>query len=352
MDEQPQPGPVEPVRSHGGGATSAAWHRTGRWGAPIDTKTNLERVLVRRPGEVRLVLRDPGCSAVGREEGVRDLPEHPGAGDPGGRGGVPRLLDRRAPSSRSSPTAPTPRCSTRPSPPHREHPPGIRRAAHAQAVQPPGPHGRVGGGARPDQRRPGGFGTGRSSTRAELEGFGIDPSQARGQWEEAIRHVVGCWTNDEYEFEGEHWSMPKRRVLPKPLQKPTRPSSVPPPAWTGTSTSARRGSGCARSRWACRHPSWSRASSTTRPASASASSRSGPSSTTRSPRSPWSTARPPRRRRTRWPGNPSSGTRQPEPGTSPVADWMAEQNQELGTYAHYGRHQEARHRGDARPDQL
>ena len=67
------------------------------------------------------------------------------------------------------------------------------------------------------------FGTGRSSTRAELEGFGIDPSQTRGQWEEAIRHVVGCWTNDEYEFEGEHWSMPKRRVLPKPLQKPHPP---------------------------------------------------------------------------------------------------------------------------------
>jgi len=35
-------------------------------------------------------------------------------------------------------------------------------------------------------------------------------------------------TNDEYEFEGEHWSMPKRRVLPKPLQKPH------PPLWGAT----------------------------------------------------------------------------------------------------------------------
>jgi alkanesulfonate monooxygenase SsuD/methylene tetrahydromethanopterin reductase-like flavin-dependent oxidoreductase (luciferase family) len=67
------------------------------------------------------------------------------------------------------------------------------------------------------------FGTGRSSTRLELEGFGLDPHDTREMWAEAIGHVVGCWTNDEYEFEGKYWSMPKRRVLPKPLQKPHPP---------------------------------------------------------------------------------------------------------------------------------
>jgi alkanesulfonate monooxygenase SsuD/methylene tetrahydromethanopterin reductase-like flavin-dependent oxidoreductase (luciferase family) len=74
------------------------------------------------------------------------------------------------------------------------------------------------------------FGTGRSSTRPELEGFGIDPRETREMWQEAIEHVVGCWTNDEYSFEGKHWSMPKRRVLPKPLQKPH------PPLWGATSS--------------------------------------------------------------------------------------------------------------------
>jgi alkanesulfonate monooxygenase SsuD/methylene tetrahydromethanopterin reductase-like flavin-dependent oxidoreductase (luciferase family) len=49
-------------------------------------------------------------------------------------------------------------------------------------------------------------------------------------WQEAIGHVVGCWTNDEYEFSGKHWSMPKRRVLPKPIQKPH------PPLWGATSS--------------------------------------------------------------------------------------------------------------------
>jgi len=74
------------------------------------------------------------------------------------------------------------------------------------------------------------FGTGRSSTRAELEGFGVDPAETRAMWQEAIGHVVGCWTNDEYEFAGRYWTMPRRRIHPKPLQKPH------PPIWGATSS--------------------------------------------------------------------------------------------------------------------
>jgi len=73
-------------------------------------------------------------------------------------------------------------------------------------------------------------GTGRSSTRLELEGFGIDPHETRQMWQEAIEHIVGCWTQDEYEFQGRYWQMPRRRVLPKPLQKPH------PPLWGATSS--------------------------------------------------------------------------------------------------------------------
>lgn len=67
------------------------------------------------------------------------------------------------------------------------------------------------------------FGTGRSATRIELEGFGVDPKDTREMWQEAITHVHGAWTNDEYEFEGKHWSMPRRRVQPKPRQDPHPP---------------------------------------------------------------------------------------------------------------------------------
>ncbi len=67
------------------------------------------------------------------------------------------------------------------------------------------------------------FGTGRSSTRAELEGFGVEPTETRQMWSEALRHIVGCWTNEQYSFEGEYWSMPPRTVLPKPIQDPHPP---------------------------------------------------------------------------------------------------------------------------------
>jgi len=74
------------------------------------------------------------------------------------------------------------------------------------------------------------FGAGRSSTRAELEGFGINPHETREMWEEALTHIVGSWTEDVHEFEGKYWQMPPRRVLPKPRQKPH------PPLWGATSS--------------------------------------------------------------------------------------------------------------------
>jgi alkanesulfonate monooxygenase SsuD/methylene tetrahydromethanopterin reductase-like flavin-dependent oxidoreductase (luciferase family) len=76
------------------------------------------------------------------------------------------------------------------------------------------------------------FGTGRSATRDELEGFGIDPLQTRDLWEEALDIVVGAWTNDTFSWQGKHFNIPARTVLPKPLQKPH------PPIWMATSSPA------------------------------------------------------------------------------------------------------------------
>lgn len=67
------------------------------------------------------------------------------------------------------------------------------------------------------------LGTGRSATRAELEGFGIDPADTRDMWKEAIEHIVGAWTNEEYAMNGKHWQSPPRPVIPKPLQQPHPP---------------------------------------------------------------------------------------------------------------------------------
>jgi alkanesulfonate monooxygenase SsuD/methylene tetrahydromethanopterin reductase-like flavin-dependent oxidoreductase (luciferase family) len=69
------------------------------------------------------------------------------------------------------------------------------------------------------------FGTGRSITLDEMLGFGIDPAQTRELWEEALDIVIGAWTNEIFQWEGKHFKIPPRHVIPKPLQKPH------PPLW-------------------------------------------------------------------------------------------------------------------------
>jgi alkanesulfonate monooxygenase SsuD/methylene tetrahydromethanopterin reductase-like flavin-dependent oxidoreductase (luciferase family) len=74
------------------------------------------------------------------------------------------------------------------------------------------------------------FATGRSATRIEMEGFGVDPGETREMWREALGHIVGAWTEEVYEMKGKHWQGPPRRVLPKPRQKPH------PPVWGATTS--------------------------------------------------------------------------------------------------------------------
>jgi alkanesulfonate monooxygenase SsuD/methylene tetrahydromethanopterin reductase-like flavin-dependent oxidoreductase (luciferase family) len=69
------------------------------------------------------------------------------------------------------------------------------------------------------------FGTGRSATQAELGGFGIDPSQTRGMWEESLRLIIQAWTSPVVEHHGTYFDQPPRTMVPKPLQQPH------PPLW-------------------------------------------------------------------------------------------------------------------------
>ena len=74
------------------------------------------------------------------------------------------------------------------------------------------------------------FGTGRSATRAELEGFGIHPNDTRELWREALEMVVGAWTEEVFQWKGKHFEMPPRRVVPKPIQRPH------PPLWVASTS--------------------------------------------------------------------------------------------------------------------
>ena len=73
------------------------------------------------------------------------------------------------------------------------------------------------------------FGTGRSASLREIEGFGIDITQTRPMWEEALEVVVGAWTNETFSWDGKYFKVPPRTVVPKPLQKPH------PPIWCAAS---------------------------------------------------------------------------------------------------------------------
>ena len=69
------------------------------------------------------------------------------------------------------------------------------------------------------------FGTGRSASAIELQGFGIDPEQTRAQWDEALHMIPKMWTQEEFSWDAPTFQMPPGNVLPKPIQKPH------PPLW-------------------------------------------------------------------------------------------------------------------------
>jgi alkanesulfonate monooxygenase SsuD/methylene tetrahydromethanopterin reductase-like flavin-dependent oxidoreductase (luciferase family) len=88
------------------------------------------------------------------------------------------------------------------------------------------------------------FGTGRSSTWAELGGFGVDPESTKSMWAEYVEAIPKMWMQERFSWHGKHFSMPERSVLPMPFQRPH------PPMWVavtspGTELDAgRRGLGC------------------------------------------------------------------------------------------------------------
>ncbi|MEM7126715.1 MAG: LLM class flavin-dependent oxidoreductase [Chloroflexota bacterium] len=74
------------------------------------------------------------------------------------------------------------------------------------------------------------WGTGKSSSRIELEGFGIDPQQRHEMWLETVHETAKMMCSSPYPgYEGEFFSMPMRNVVPKPMQKPH------PPLWVACS---------------------------------------------------------------------------------------------------------------------
>ena len=74
------------------------------------------------------------------------------------------------------------------------------------------------------------LGTGEGAGPTELHPFGARVRNKRRMWEEGIRALIPCFTQNSFEFHGEFWDFPARNVLPKPYQKPH------PPLWVACSS--------------------------------------------------------------------------------------------------------------------
>jgi alkanesulfonate monooxygenase SsuD/methylene tetrahydromethanopterin reductase-like flavin-dependent oxidoreductase (luciferase family) len=74
------------------------------------------------------------------------------------------------------------------------------------------------------------FGSGESSSEAELGGFGIDPGIKREAWLEGLEVAIRCMTETPFGgVDGRFVKMPPRNVVPKPVQRPH------PPLWVACS---------------------------------------------------------------------------------------------------------------------
>ena len=88
------------------------------------------------------------------------------------------------------------------------------------------------------------FGAGRGTAAYIVDGFGVDPADARGLADESLDAVVSMLTHERFPgFDGRHYHLPPRQVIPRPIQRPH------PPLWVAASNlptyehAARRGLG-------------------------------------------------------------------------------------------------------------
>jgi alkanesulfonate monooxygenase SsuD/methylene tetrahydromethanopterin reductase-like flavin-dependent oxidoreductase (luciferase family) len=69
------------------------------------------------------------------------------------------------------------------------------------------------------------FGTGRGFTHEELAVFGVRPEDTRPMQEHAMRALPRIWAEPEFELDDRFYQVPRRRLHPRPVQRPH------PPMW-------------------------------------------------------------------------------------------------------------------------
>ena len=79
-------------------------------------------------------------------------------------------------------------------------------------------------------------GIGRTGYPYQLTPYGTDLKDTRGMWREFAEVLPRLWTEEEISYDGTYYKIPRREVLPKPVQSPH------PPLWSacGSDETARQ----------------------------------------------------------------------------------------------------------------
>ncbi|MGK3111526.1 LLM class flavin-dependent oxidoreductase, partial [Streptomyces mordarskii] len=73
--------------------------------------------------------------------------------------------------------------------------------------------------------------------------FEVDPSENKAQWREGIELIRSAFLNDVFSYVGEHYKVPPRSLVPKPLQGPYPPISAAAGSPSSVETAASMGIG-------------------------------------------------------------------------------------------------------------
>jgi alkanesulfonate monooxygenase SsuD/methylene tetrahydromethanopterin reductase-like flavin-dependent oxidoreductase (luciferase family) len=76
------------------------------------------------------------------------------------------------------------------------------------------------------------LGIGRGYQHYEFDGLGVDLSQNRSMFEEALEIILGLLTTTDFSFEGKHWTVPATTLVPRTVQQPY------PPVWMAATSPA------------------------------------------------------------------------------------------------------------------
>jgi alkanesulfonate monooxygenase SsuD/methylene tetrahydromethanopterin reductase-like flavin-dependent oxidoreductase (luciferase family) len=70
------------------------------------------------------------------------------------------------------------------------------------------------------------LGGARSNNPWTLEAFGIKAENTRSYRNETLKVIVTALSGETFEFHGEHYDIPERRLVPRPVQKPHPPITI------------------------------------------------------------------------------------------------------------------------------